>query len=61
MKNIKKFLKKTIFEFFFGEVVKGEIPKSGKKTIYPNKTLSFQEWVREYQVSMLFDKKVVHF
>jgi len=54
-------LKKKLIEFVFGKVADGEIPKHGKTTTHPNKTLSFQEWVREYQVSMLFDKKIVHF
>jgi hypothetical protein len=53
---------KKITEFLFGRVTNPLEPiKLGFKTSYPPKQPSEFDWMIEYRVGTLYDRKIVHF
>jgi hypothetical protein len=51
---------KKIIEFIFGVRAVGEKPVIGSHTTCQGQFTSYGEWVKEYRVSMLYDRKMLH-
>jgi len=53
---------KFIKELIFGRVAKPvcERPKPGSKTTYFGGYTTFDEWCKEFNVSMLYDRKTIY-
>jgi hypothetical protein len=57
MKNIMKYIK----DFIFGVRTQGECVKPPKfKTCVPKDKPQFQDWCKEFRVSMMYDRKAIH-
>ena len=51
---------KQIIEFLFGVRAEGEKPVIGYHTTCQGPFTSYGEWVKEFRVSMLHDRKILH-
>jgi hypothetical protein len=51
---------KIIKELLFGVRAQGEIPKGTTHTIGERHKPSFQQWIEEYNVSLVYGKQAVH-
>jgi len=52
---------KMIKQLLFGEPIKGEkLPKVVPPKERPMNTKDFAQWCKEFNVSMLHDKKIIH-
>lgn len=53
---------KTVKEFLFGRrVAPVTTIKEGYRTVYPEKPLKQDQWMKEFRVSMLYNKQAVYF
>lgn len=51
---------KQIIKFLFGVRAEGEKPTIGSHTTCHGPFTSYGEWVKEFRVSMLYDRKALH-
>jgi hypothetical protein len=52
-----EYIKKLLFGFEYQAV---DNINPGLHTVNPDNQLSQEEWLKEYRVSMLYDRKIVH-
>lgn len=51
---------KQIIEFLFGVRAQGEKPKIGYRTTCHGPLITYGDWLKEFHVSMLYDRKTLH-
>ena len=51
---------KKIIEFLFGVRANGEKPIIGSHTTCHGPHITYGDWLKEYRVSMLYDRKALH-
>lgn len=51
---------KKVIEFLFGVRAMGEKPIIGSHTTCYGPFTSYGEWLKEFRVSMLYDRKALH-
>jgi len=51
---------KQVIEFLFGVAARGEKPVVGYHTTCQGPFTSYGEWLKEFRVSMLYDRKMLH-
>jgi hypothetical protein len=51
---------KQVIEFLFGVAARGEKPVVGHHTTCQGSFTSYGEWLKEFRVSMLYDRKTLH-
>ena len=59
-KNKTLYMLKKIKIFIFGERAKPIPFKKGVRTLYPKERPTLDEWIEQYKVSMLFEKRVIY-
>jgi hypothetical protein len=52
-----EYIKKLLFGFEYQPV---DNINTGLHTVHPDNQPSEQEWLNEYKVSMLYDRKIIH-
>ena len=51
---------KQIIEFLFGVRAEGEKPVIGHHTTCQGPFTTYSDWLKEFRVSMLYDRKTLH-
>lgn len=51
---------KQIVEFLFGVAARGEKPPIGYHTTCHGPHITYGDWLKEFRVGMLFDRKTLH-
>ena len=51
---------KQVIEFLFGVAARGEKPIVGHHITCQGPFTSYGEWLKEFRVSMLYDRKTLH-
>lgn len=51
---------KQIIEFLFGVAARGEKPVIGYHTTCHGHYTTYGDWLKEFHVSMLYDRKTLH-